>query len=411
MKNIKLYTILALLGFFLYSCDNELDVAPILKSPYTANTTIEGLLSRHTPGSTDSYTDIDEGVIISGIVVSSDKEGNCYKFINIQDETGGIQIKVNNTALFNRYPIGQQVTVKCDGLVLGDYRKMKQLGWWANGSMEAITKEATYLFRDGAVKPEPTPITITTKSDIQEKHYGMLVKLNNCQFANPGSTYADVSASTSRDIILSDGNTVVLRTSNYATFAQNTLPSGTGSVVGILTKYNTTNQIVIRSLDDVDFRFKKEIASVNFNNNIFENGWNSELRIGETNWTYNSTANPRNVNISGKGIETDAWLISSAFDFSSYDNITMDIKHRVPSGSSENADKLKLYYTTSTSSSFSESDWTEIPGLSYPASLTSTSTELPAAVCKANVRFAFRYHDSSSTWIISEILFKTLVSE
>lgn len=73
--------------------------------------------------------DIFEGrdVYIKGKVVSDDDEGNVYKSLYIQDETTGIELKLNNNVGL-RYKYGSWVYVRLTGLYLGNYRMMLSLG-------------------------------------------------------------------------------------------------------------------------------------------------------------------------------------------------------------------------------------------------------------------------------------------
>ena len=73
--------------------------------------------------------DIFEGkdIYIKGIVTSDDDEGNVYKSLFIQDETSGIELKLNNNVGL-RYKKGSWVYVRLNGLYLGNYRMMLSLG-------------------------------------------------------------------------------------------------------------------------------------------------------------------------------------------------------------------------------------------------------------------------------------------
>lgn len=73
--------------------------------------------------------DIFEGhdVYIKGKVTSDDTEGNVYKSLYIQDETTGIELKLNNNVGV-RYKKGTWVYVRLSGLYLGNYRMMLSLG-------------------------------------------------------------------------------------------------------------------------------------------------------------------------------------------------------------------------------------------------------------------------------------------
>lgn len=66
-------------------------------------------------------------VYIKGKVISDDNEGNVYKSLYIQDETSGIELKLNNNVGL-RYKKGTWVYVRLEGLYLGNYRMMLSLG-------------------------------------------------------------------------------------------------------------------------------------------------------------------------------------------------------------------------------------------------------------------------------------------
>lgn len=71
---------------------------------------------------------IEDGVWIKGQVTTSDRSGNVYRELYIQDETGGIDLKIGKTSLYSDYQLGQWIFVDCGGLVLGEYNGMPQLG-------------------------------------------------------------------------------------------------------------------------------------------------------------------------------------------------------------------------------------------------------------------------------------------
>ena len=66
-------------------------------------------------------------VYIKGKVTSDDTEGNVYKSLYIQDETTGIELKLNNNVGI-KYKKGSWVYVRLTGLYLGNYRMMLSLG-------------------------------------------------------------------------------------------------------------------------------------------------------------------------------------------------------------------------------------------------------------------------------------------
>lgn len=403
---------LAVLMLTAASCEKELDVAPLLTFDGQANMTIEELLTYHTIGSVDSFDSIPAGTIISGTIISSDQHGNCYKYLTIQDATGGIQIKVDDSSLYPKYQIGQKVYVKCDGLVIGDYRKNPQLGWWIDGAMTGIStsKESLYIFRDGEVGAEPAPIVLNSKTEIIPAYNNQLVRLDNCHFKDAGTTtYASESASESRTIVLADGSEIVLRTSNYADFAMVTLPQGTGSIYGILTTYNTTPQLTIRSLADVRMVNIAPVYSVDFSQNLLQNGWTNEVISGAA-WNYRSFQGNYFMEIVGDSDGNDSWLISPAINLFSYSDVKLSFDHQALVDNNSN---LKLYYsTTYNGGAFDAQQWTEIPIPNYSTSRVASEILLDNNLtANPNLRIAYRYAAGDGNWYIQRIDFTALIAQ
>lgn len=407
----KITIILILIAAILAGCNLEPDVAPMPTFIGEANTTIAELLAMHPIGTEDSYDSIPLGsnIIICGYVTTSDEWGNNYKYINIEDETGAIQIKINNTALYKKYLIGQRIYVKCDGLVLGDYRKLPQLGLWANGKMESIPSFKTYLyiFPDGAPMGGLNPIDMTTvpaANDIPSTMYNRKVRLLDATFVEGGmATFSDPGAATSHDIKMSDGTTAVLRTSNYATFAGQTLPVGTGNITGILTRYNNYVQIVINSPEDlVGFSVPVErqtVFSVNYGN-AFNEGWFQTGTGNDWQTMVNSSFSGFVVNPAS---DQDKYLISPAVNLSGVANPELSFTHRAPQGFSPNT--MMCFYTPNYTGDVSTSLW--IPfDLSVATGQTTSnnfSIELPEGARTDNFRLMFHVTTAPSAWYLSDI--------
>lgn len=94
------------------------------KYGFTEFTTIQALKSMYkTPG-----VEITQNIWIKGQVISSDRNGNVYRELYIQDETGGIDVKIGKSSLYSDFQLGQWVYVRCASLTLGSYSGMPQLG-------------------------------------------------------------------------------------------------------------------------------------------------------------------------------------------------------------------------------------------------------------------------------------------
>ena len=93
MKKIYNTILIAALALFSASCtktfDEPGDFVPVNMEPTHS---IAQLKAMRVSGSTEVLGN----VIVSGKVVSSDAEGNFYRSFFIQDETGGVEIKVGD---------------------------------------------------------------------------------------------------------------------------------------------------------------------------------------------------------------------------------------------------------------------------------------------------------------------------
>ena len=64
---------------------------------------------------------ITKSMIIKAQVVSSDEDGNIYRELYIQDNTGGICLKLGRSSSYDDYKLGQILYIDCEGLCIGEY--------------------------------------------------------------------------------------------------------------------------------------------------------------------------------------------------------------------------------------------------------------------------------------------------
>ena len=205
---------------------------------------------------------VDKPIVVSGIIVSDDSEGNLYKSAYIADETGGMELKFGMGNLSSLYPQGTRVRLFCQGLKLGSYGKQINIGW--------PTKEERYetgfvpellvpqhLFKEGRGEAKPVRLTIAT---INKKYAGMLIQLDNVQFAASelGQTYADpigkeTNRNVNRTIVDKAVGQLILRTSSYAKFAGVKLPQGSGTITALLNYFQDEAQLTLLRQEDVQF--------------------------------------------------------------------------------------------------------------------------------------------------------------
>jgi hypothetical protein len=203
---------------------------------------------------------ITENHIISGIVVADDKSGNFYKSIIIQDGTGGIAIRIDRSDFYTDYPIGRRVFVKCKGLFIGQYNKLIQMGGYIDQTTNppSVATIPSPLIETYFVKGqwgiEVTPLTVNI-TDLNDDYQNMLIRLDNVEFqpSDTQQTYANAALQQSINRTLKDcnGNSIILRSSGYANFANSLTPSGNGTLTAIYQVFGTTKQLYIRDLGDV----------------------------------------------------------------------------------------------------------------------------------------------------------------
>ena len=102
----------------------------------------------------------------------------------------------------------------------------------------------------------PKPLASLAEAK-QAQYINMLVSVPNVQFttAELGKTYLDYVAGagvdTDRNIEDTTGASTVIRNSGYATYGSTKVPEGNGTIQFVVSRYNTTWQMLIRSLNDV----------------------------------------------------------------------------------------------------------------------------------------------------------------
>ena len=225
------------------------------------NTTIADLKTRHeTSGSYDLIT---EDLVIGGVVTIDDRTGNYYKTIVIQDSTGGIEIKFSNGYLYNRYPVGRKIYIRCKGLMLTDYNNLIQMVGGViqeNGQFTEIgvtENQERDNFVRGFLGAAPTPRVVGI-SQLNASMVSTLITIEGVQFAklDTAQTWADAPTLTSvnRTIENCGGIQLLVRTSGFADFAILKTPTGKGSITGVLGVFGSDYQLYIRDTSDVQMK-------------------------------------------------------------------------------------------------------------------------------------------------------------
>jgi len=209
----------------------------------TKVTTLAELAATYSHG---SYYEIQKGMI-AGRVSTTDQPGNFYKSLYIQDETGGMELKIGRNGLYNDYQEGQMLYVNLTGLYLGEYgyktgnyggNGMVQIGFDGSGTgYETSYMQVPYLINTHILKGGRSDIkkvtpAVLTESQLPSKsatlatcpYLGKLVTLKGLEYANENfcllyiNSKKDKKAATNR-IFLSDSNPAGDMTHHITTWA------------------------------------------------------------------------------------------------------------------------------------------------------------------------------------------------
>lgn len=404
------------LATFFASCSEKnytdpQDVPPAFNG--TANTTIAALKAGYS-----GLDSIGEEKIIWGIVIGNDESGNIYKKLMIQDSTGGIELNLDRTEMYTEFRVGQKVFVKCQGMYIGDYNGLIQLGSvYANAIGRMSNALINYhLFRDGLPGTAPAAKVVTIPT-LNASQISTLVKLENVHFSEVGSVWATQDATaTNRTLVDEAGNTLVIRTSQYANFAGLPMPYGSGTVTGVLSIFGTTYQLTVRDTADLKGFLPPPTTYLNEPFAVSQGAFTAQSVSGAQAWTFSTAGYGMTMSgfASSASHANEDWLISPALDLKKASSAVISFDHTINKGTVGN---MKTYHTlwiskNYTSGAPSTATWEQVPITTYPAGnnwtfVNSGNIAIPAAYQGIdNVHFAFKYictDSESASWEIKNV--------
>ena len=330
---------------FLYTtvnCNKKYDEPPVNEFPEGVLINISDLKDLYN-GNTIT---IENNYVITGVITTEETNGNFYKESFLQDQSAGINIKLNNAG--GLY-IGDSVKIHVQGLTLSDYGDMIQI--------QDLDIEQNVL--KIATEKIIVPYNVTINNLNMIKDPCKLIQLNNIEFTDTNSSYADGISLTTGENEISDcnGNTITLRTSGYANFANNRLASGNGNIIGIFTKFGDEKQLLIRDINEVQLNNQRcdgtggggtggggtggggtggggtgdVILTKDFDDlSINSGGWNNVITIGDTSWQATELFGDKFAKITnfsaGNNSESECWLVSPAIDLSNSSTPTLSFE-------------------------------------------------------------------------------------
>lgn len=416
------------------SCVNDDDYnTPVLdctQPNLTANRTVQQVIDASGP-LVAPYAFVDD--VIEAYVVSSDESGNFYKSISFQTLATattpaiGFSVPIDATNTYIDYRPGNKVYIKMKDLYTDIiYGSMRIGGIYVNTSGQAsvgrlpvslykqrLIASCTNVSEDDLVKH------VTVTELLNDANLNTLLEVSGVQFEDAalGRHYYestnDIGGATNWKLTDITGRTVIFRTSSFADFAGSLIPSGNGTVRGVLTKYNADYQFVARSEDDINLNGARlvplfqETFSANFPL------WTKFSVVGPQVWTLDTTfGNPGSCakmsGFSGGNIANEDWLISPAIDLSTVTSATLTFDTATKFA----GNALEIMVSTNYSAgSPATATWTAVTGTLSPSTgsyiwTASGPINVSTLTGNSNVRVAFKYTSTTSaaaTWEVDNV--------
>ncbi len=333
---------------------------------------------------------IQDDVYIEGYVVSSDKGGNFFEELIIQNKTNddnpdndprlGFKIDINQSSLSDTYQFGQKVVVKLQGLTVGETSGVITLGKGDGVNVKQI--QATE-YRDVVIRTNEI-VDIQPKianiEDLTEADENTLIQLNNMQLNRfeLGATFASESFDEFDGFRLLEscdsGVQIIMQTSTFSDFKSLLVPQGNGSLTGIYSRDfrddfsvmlpNSSADVIFDSTERCDpleqscglaselgmgNLFFEDFGSQRNNRPIEGNGWTNYIEVGSEAWEgWSSTATNASLGRSARfqsassgDTKNIGWLITPAFDMDAQEGETLSFK---TSNSRADSSYMEVFY-------------------------------------------------------------------
>ncbi|REC57488.1 hypothetical protein DRF62_00580 [Chryseobacterium piscium] len=378
---------------------------------------------------TSPLTLITGDFVVKAKVIANDKSANLFKYIYVEDATGGIRINIDKADMFNdpRFVVGKEVYVKLKNLYVGAVNGEVQLGVPFSGAVGRIAEADVYKYFFDS-KKAITTVTATEKTITQftMADVGRWVKIKDLQFiaGDLEKVYAS-GAVTNRTLEDCSGNKVLLRTSNFADFAGQVIESGKGDVYGILSIFNGTYQLWITDVLGADLDNPRCDGSVytplpvlysdGFAAGGFSSDWTTANVLGAQVWSTSNQGNGTNYYAMMNGFASgnnanEDWLISKTVSLVGKTKAAVSFISDVRYA----GNTLQVYATENYTGNPATTTWVALPAAldtnnaAFGDWVSSGNVDLSAFLGK-NVRIAFKYTSTTSaaaTWEIDDFKIK-----
>jgi hypothetical protein len=365
--------------------------------------------------------------VIEAYVVSSDENGNFFKILYLQTlatsnkPSLGFSVAVDATNTYIDYRVGNKVYIKLKDQFTDLFYGGMRIGSLYEGNSGAasvgrisqieykktLNASCTMLDEDQLVN------TISIEEALNDNKLNTLIELSEVQFTEAaiGRQFFEeannVGGSTNWGLRDKSGNQIIFRTSSFADFSTHLVPAGSGKVRGILTKYGSDYQLMVRSEKDIVMDGKSNIPfftedfqtvtnNVNFAlpdwSNIVEKAsklWRTMVTAGNGYAEFNTTSTTAAQNI--------AWLVSPKINLTNYKNTVLSFRsaqHDLKVDSPLNA--LEIYVSANfDGSNVTKATWikldAKVASLSTPTRQFISSGGIDLSAYSGNINIAFKY--------------------
>ena len=343
------FLLLAMVGTLFTACKKEYPTPPIQELPIGRVYTISEILALE-PG-----TVFNEDASVYGIITADEVSGNLYKAAFMQDRATGAAIELYLNAV-SGVRIGDSVRIYLKDVTYAMYNNLPQLSnFEADGHIVILANN----------KPI-TPAKATIAEINQGKYLAGLVRLENVRFTEQ-NTFADPTTYGNRTLAdpTDYSQTVIVRTSNYANFANDSLPQGTGNLTAIATVYNSTWQLLLRTAGelefdgyvpggDADLPYYQDFASSFGTYTTYDVAGAQSWEIDYSTAKMTGYANSTNY-------ENEDWLISRRFSLENVSSASMTMTYIARYFNNVNNDITVWVSSEYTSGDPNSVNWTQVP--------------------------------------------------
>ena len=348
------FLLLALLSIVFVSCKKDYPEPPIQPLPIGKVYTIDSILAM------ESGTVFKEDASVYGIITADEQSGNLYKAAFMQDPNTGAALELHLDAV-SGVRIGDSIRVYLKDVTYSLYNNLPQLtNFEADGHIVILANNKDI---------EPAKATIAEIN--QGKYLAGLVRLENVKFTEQ-NTFADPSTYGNRTLIdaLDPSNNVIVRTSNYANFAKDSLPQGTGSLVAIASVYNNTWQLYIRSAKEL--KFENYVPGGNSGLPYFQDfatsfgTYTTYSVAGDQEWEIDYNTAKMTGHVGSNNYVNEDWLLSAPVVLTGVDHVKACVNYAAQYQNSNTEDvTLQISKNYKAGSDPLSADWTQMP-VTYP---------------------------------------------